>query len=147
MRHLIEQLNEAGTTIIFSTHVLHQAEQLCDRILLINRGEKLLDASLAEIHERFDPRSIVAEPIDGNVELAGIDGVDDCRPHGDDGSVEMTLAAGVDPQSVMHAALAAGPLRSVRLRRLSLDEVFVRVVREHEGDEAATRAREELQRV
>lgn len=147
LRRLIGEIHDAGTTIIFSTHVLHQAELLCDRIFLINRGEKLLDSSLEDIHERFDPRSIVAEPLEESVDLTGLDGVDECRPIGENGSLELALRDGVDPQSVMQAALAHNRLRSVRLRRLTLDEVFVRMVREHEGDEAARVAREELQRV
>src|SRR5436190_6269075 len=40
---ILGELHDQGTTIIFSTHILHQAEQLCDRIFLINHGVKLLD--------------------------------------------------------------------------------------------------------
>ena len=56
INHLVKEMNEAGKTIIFSTHILHQAEQLCDRIFLINKGVKLLDATLDEINEKFNPR-------------------------------------------------------------------------------------------
>jgi hypothetical protein len=47
----------------------------------------------------------------------------------------------------MKDALASQPMRSIELRRLSLDEVFVRLVREDEGADAAELAREELSHV
>ena len=146
---LIRELHDNGTTIIFSTHVLHQAEQVCDRIFLINHGVKLLDATMDEIYARFDPRTILAEPLESDLRLDGIPGVDGVRPHDDGGAgtLEIAVRDDADPQDVMRAVLDAAPLRSVRLRRLSLDEVFVRLVLEDEGADAAERAREELSHV
>ncbi|NBQ14495.1 MAG: ATP-binding cassette domain-containing protein, partial [Proteobacteria bacterium] len=79
LNRLIRDLHAQGRTIIFSTHVMHQAEQLCDRIILINRGEKILDASMPEIHRRFDPRTVLVEPSSHDpaeaARLAGLPGV------------------------------------------------------------------------
>ena len=44
VRDIILNLKRAGKTVIFSTHVMEQAEQICDYILLINQGKKILDA-------------------------------------------------------------------------------------------------------
>ncbi|MGH7536089.1 MAG: ABC transporter ATP-binding protein, partial [Gemmatimonadales bacterium] len=126
LQDLIHELHQQGRTIIFSTHVLHQAEQLCDRIFLINKGVKLLDATLDEIRKRYDPRTIVAEPLNGSA------------------AIEVELEEGADPQSVMSGILARGAMRSVELRRLTLEEVFVRVVHRDAGADAAEAAREEL---
>ena len=60
LNRIIRDLNEQGVTIIFSTHVLHQAERICDRIFLINHGVKLLDATLEEIRQRYDPRTVIS---------------------------------------------------------------------------------------
>ena len=54
----VREIHESGRTIIFSTHVLHQAEQICDRVIMINRGQVVLDGSMPEIRRQFDPRSI-----------------------------------------------------------------------------------------
>lgn len=151
LRAQIHELHEAGTTIIFSTHVLVQAEQLCDRIFLINKGRKLLDASLEEMRARFDPRTVLAEPLDSNVELNilldNLTGARAIRPHTDGKSYEIELNEGADPQTIMNRIMALAPMRRVELRRLSLDEVFVRVVREDLGEQAAQTAREELSHV
>jgi ABC-2 type transport system ATP-binding protein len=147
LNRLIRDLNEQGKTIIFSTHILHQAEQICDRIFLINKGVKLLDAGLDEIRRRFDPRTIVAEPLDGQADLDGLRGVREVRRLPDTDRLEFELEDGTDPQKIMKDALASQPMRSIELRRLSLDEVFVRLVREDEGADAAELAREELSHV
>lgn len=144
LNKLIRELRKQGTTIIFSTHVLHQAEQLCDRIFLINKGVKILDATLEEIHQRFDPRTILAEPFDGVPPSEQIPGVRSVRKLPHSGAFELELDDGADTQVIMQQVLCERPMRSVELRRLSLDEVFIQVVQQDVGHEAAKIAREEL---
>ena len=75
LNEVIRDLNAQGRTIIFSTHVLHQAEQLCDSILLIDQGEKILDDTMDGIRQTFDPRTIEVEPTIGNELPVAIEGV------------------------------------------------------------------------
>ncbi|MCP3905949.1 MAG: ATP-binding cassette domain-containing protein [Planctomycetes bacterium] len=147
LNQLIGELHAAGRTIVFSTHVLHQAEQICDRIFLINHGVKLLDATIEEIRERFDPRTVEVEMLDGRRPPANVAGVHDAEPLRDDGAWELHLEEDADPQDVMRTVLEVGPVRSVRLRRVSLEEAFVRLVQDDEGPDAADRVREELSHV
>lgn len=147
LNKLIRELRERGTTIIFSTHVLHQAEQLCDRIFLINKGVKILDATLEEIRERFDPRTILADPFDGISPSEQIPGVRSVRKLPHSGAFELELDDGADTQAIMQHVLSKQPMRSVELRQLSLDEVFIQVVQQDVGKEAAELAREELSHV
>jgi len=144
---LIREMNRAGRTIIFSTHVLHQAEILCDRIFLINKGVKLLDATLDEIRSRFDPRTIVAEPLDGVVGFGAVPGVARVSPLAHSPKYEIEVHEGFDRQRVMIDIVERHPVRSIELRRLSLEEVFVQMVLRDAGAEAAQRAREELKHV
>ena len=131
LNELISELHAEGRTILFSTHVLHQAERMCDRIVLIDRGTKVLDDGLEEIRRRFDPRTLTAEPA-GDREswrrsVAGIPGVavvtDD-----DEGRLRIRLEDRADPDEVMSACLAMGPVRMIERSRTSLDEVFVSLV-------------------
>ncbi|MHC4427054.1 MAG: ABC transporter ATP-binding protein [Planctomycetota bacterium] len=144
---IIQELHGQGKTIIFSTHILHQAERICDRIFLINRGVKLLDASMKEIHSRFDPRTIRAETSEGGLEGEHFEGVRDVRRLEHDGVWELELDDGADPQEVMRNVLQRRPVRSIEQRRLSLEEVFVQLVSHGEGAAAARQAREELSHV
>ncbi len=144
MVQIIHDLHRDGRTIIFSTHVLHQAEQLCERIFLINHGVKLLDATLDEIRAEYDPRTIVARPMNGTVDLTQFDGVQEVVPSSDQRGYEIHVRENTDPARLMQDMVAACPMRSIELRQLTLDEVFVQLVMKDEGEAAARKAREEL---
>ncbi|MEM7228092.1 MAG: ATP-binding cassette domain-containing protein [Planctomycetota bacterium] len=144
---LIREMHESGKTIIFSTHVLHQAEQICDRFFLINHGVKLLDATLDEIHTTFDPRTIVVEPVNGAAHFDQIPGVRSVRSSESDPRLELEIADDADPHAIMRSVMDGGPVKSIARRQLSMDEVFIRLVREGGGEEAADQAREDLSHV
>jgi ABC-2 type transport system ATP-binding protein len=144
LSRLIRDLRAQGKTIIFSTHILYQAEQICDRFFLINKGAKVLDATLAEIAARFDPRTIVVEPLNGALDLDGLPGIRRVKRISDTARWEIEVDVNVDRQEIMRRIASIGALRSIELGRLTLDEVFVRVVQADRGNEAAEIAREEL---
>lgn len=144
MATIIRDLHARGKTVIFSTHVLQQAEELCDRIFLINRGVKLLDATITEIHERFNPRTILIEPTEHDINPETIEGVVAASRIRNNGVFELTIADHVDPQVVMRAALNRYPLRAIELRRPTLTDVFVHLVKKDQGAAAAEVAKEEL---
>ncbi len=143
----IRRLNDMGKTILFSTHVLHHAEQICDRFVLINKGVKLLDATLDDIRERFDPRTLLVDPLEGQPDLRSIAGVRSVHPVPDSTQLEVEVDDHVDRQQVMREIVTRMPVRGVELRRLTMEEVFVRLVMSDRGAEAAAKAREELSHV
>jgi ABC-2 type transport system ATP-binding protein len=49
----IFRLAKEGSTIIFSTHRMEQVEEICDHIVLMNKGQKILDGSVAEVKQRY----------------------------------------------------------------------------------------------
>ncbi len=49
----INNLSKRGATIIFSTHRMEQVEEICDHIVLVNKGKKILDGSVAEVKQQF----------------------------------------------------------------------------------------------
>lgn len=145
MRSLIDEQHRAGRTIVFSTHAMYEAEQLCDRVFMIHRGVKVLDDTIAGIRSRFDPRTIVAEPEDiGGMDPAVIRAVPGVRSV-EVGASELTVR--VDERTRPHEALAAiaavAPMRRVELKRVSLEDVFIELVSEHDD---ASALRQELRR-
>jgi ABC-2 type transport system ATP-binding protein len=128
---LIRSEQARGATIIFSTHQMHTAEALCDKVILINKGEKVLDASLAELRARYDDRGLVCEPIGDAEDFAALTlragFAAHARTH-DNGTVDLDLAEGTTPADAMRAALELAPMRSVGLRRMNLDDLFVELV-------------------
>lgn len=53
IRDEIDDLHKQGTTILFSTHRMEQVEQICEHIVLINKGTNVLNGSVTEIKDQF----------------------------------------------------------------------------------------------
>jgi ABC-2 type transport system ATP-binding protein len=66
----ILELRDKGSTIIFSTHRMESVEQLCDHIAMINKSEKILDGSKAEIKEKFRDGTYYVEYKEGEIKSA-----------------------------------------------------------------------------
>ena len=147
LTRIVRELHAQGKTVIFSTHVLQQAEELCERIFLINHGVKLLDATMDEIRTRFDPRTIVVEPRDDCPGLETIPGVKTASRLNGTGAMELTIDDDADPQSVIRDIVVRFPVRAVELRQPTLTDVFVQLVMKDEGADAAKAAREQLSHV
>ena len=49
----INNLAKKGATIIFSTHRMEQVEEICDHIILVNKGKKILDGTVADVKQQF----------------------------------------------------------------------------------------------
>jgi len=130
MRELIHGLEGEGKTIIFSTHVMQHAEQICDHVFMINRGAKVLDASLADIHARFDPKSVLVEPVRGSdtTVLRTIPGVASVTQAPRSTALELMLSDGAEPVGVLKAVVSALPVTKVQVRRASLEDIFIDLV-------------------
>ncbi len=129
-KEMIADFKRAGRTILFSTHILEQAEKLCDSICLIAKGRVILSGELATIKRerggdlfeiRFDQPSAPA--------LDGVPGVLSATPH--DGAVRLLLAPEARPAEVV-AALVAGGARVASFRTLEpdLESIFLQAVRD-----------------
>ncbi len=133
LRELIFDMKEDGRTIIFSTHVLFQAEQICERFFMINRGQKVLDATLGEIREQFDPRTLLVRSADDRFNPNSFDGVRTSSFL--NGEHEVHIDPGHDPVEVMRTMLADSPLQKVELRQPSLDDIFISLVEDAHRNE------------
>jgi ABC-2 type transport system ATP-binding protein len=142
--NVIHELNKEGRTILFSTHVLHQAEQICDRIVMIDQGVKVLDGSLQSIQEQFDPRVVQVEPVDPSVRFDSIEGVVHTTPIERSNRVNLRIDDTAIPTEVLRDVVAFTPVYSAELARPSLDEIFIEQVARNKGVEAADIVRMEL---
>jgi ABC-2 type transport system ATP-binding protein len=125
VRQTVLELKQRGRTVIFSTHVMEQAEQICDWLVLINRGRKVLDGSLADV-KRGTGRSVIIDyEGDGALlkQLPGVARINDAGQH-----AELTLLSDTDPQDILAALAGRMRLRRFDTREASLHEVFVRAV-------------------
>jgi ABC-2 type transport system ATP-binding protein len=129
LRDLVLEQHQRGATIIFSTHVMHQAEQICDHVVMINDGRKVLDESLVGIRNEYDPRTILFEPLDPEADLEPvrrIEGVQEIARS--NGAYEISLADGLDPSRALGSIATALPAARVALNRPTLEDVFIQIV-------------------
>jgi len=140
LRELVDEEHRRGATVLFSTHVMALAEQLCDHVVMIHRGDKVLDDEIGAIRARYDPRNLLFEPLDPAADvasLARLDGVGLVRKDG--AAWDIRLAPAASPASVIQRVAAAIPPARVELRRPSLEDVFIAIVRDASaGDDDAT---------
>jgi ABC-2 type transport system ATP-binding protein len=125
VRGVLLDLRRAGTTILLSTHVMEQAEQVCDHVVLLDRGRRLLGGALADVRRGAERVLVVDHGGDGAL-LAGLPGV---RRMNDAGvHAELTLADDADPDALLATVAGRLPIRRWELVEPSLHEIFVRAV-------------------
>ena len=82
LRELIAAEHRRGATILFSTHVMAHAEEMCQHVVMIHQGRKVLDEPMAGLRRQYDPRTIQFEPLDRGADasrlraLPGVERVD-----------------------------------------------------------------------
>jgi len=125
VRDIVLEMKRAGKTVIFSTHVMAQAEQMCDYILLINGGQTILNGTLAEVKASSN-RALVID-FDGEVShFEGLPGVASYRNAGK--QVEMQLEDDADTQAILAALVGKVHIHRFDTREPSLHEIFIREI-------------------
>ena len=121
---LIEERNN-GKTIVMCTHQMAQVEQLCDRLVLIDHGQLVLEGSLADIRKKFASNDVIIRTessIPGD--LMGIESIVRSNNH-----IKLHLSENSSPQQVLAQLVQQGIiLDEFEIATPSLDEIFIQVV-------------------
>ncbi len=128
LESIVLEQKQRGTTILFSTHLMQQAERLCERVCLISGARKVLDGNLKEMKRR-ERSGVVAVEFEGDDRWLSWPGVSDVERVGD--AFHLSLRPGAGHDEILAAAVAEGvSLRRFELLEPGLHEIFVR----HAGD-------------
>jgi ABC-2 type transport system ATP-binding protein len=130
MWEFIEKINEAGTTIILTTHYLEEAENLCRNVAIINRGQIVENASMASVLRKLNSEVFVFNlrtPITAAPTLAG---------HRveltDDHTLEIEVSKNQSLNEIFVALTGQGvEVLSMRNKTNRLEEMFVRLIGEN----------------
>lgn len=124
VKDLLLDLHRHGTTIIMSTHQMHQVEELCDRLLLVNHGQVMLYGRLADIRQAYSGHAVLVRAAGELPTIAGVEGVE-----AHNSAIKINLAPGTSPQDVLRALVAENvPVEQFEIAVPTLDEIFIRVV-------------------
>ncbi len=143
IRDLIRELG-ADHSVILSTHILPEVQAICDRVIIIDRGELALSDTLQGLNERMDAEHllVVLRNPPAAETLARIDGVEDAQRLAD-GRLRLTIQAGSDPaEALARQAVEQGwGLLELTPERRSLEQIFIDITcREAPRDEAEAHA-------
>jgi ABC-2 type transport system ATP-binding protein len=125
IRAAVLEMRRNGATVILSTHDMNVAESMCDYILMIFRGKKVLDGTLAAIQEQYGNDTIRVATGGGLAALEGLPGVEKIRDFGQ--AQELRMERGCDPQQVLRALVARTSVTSFAVMKPSLQDIFVRI--------------------
>jgi ABC-2 type transport system ATP-binding protein len=122
------ELRDRGKTLLFSTHQLEQAEELCDSVAIIDHG-RIVTAGTTRDVKRSTGHQVVRVATSGE-DLAWLRSLPDAVVTRDGADyAELRVAAGSDPQAVLRAAIAhGGDVLHFEVADPSLEEVFVELV-------------------
>jgi ABC-2 type transport system ATP-binding protein len=141
LKEVIAEEHQRGATIIFSTHVMAHAEELCEQIVMIHQGRKVLDEPISGLRRQYDKRRILLEPLDlgaNLLALQAIAGVENVKLN--DEGCEIRLIAGTDPATAIRAITTVVAPARIELARIRLEDVFIRLVSERGAADASHEA-------
>src|SRR6266700_232884 len=136
VKDAVLELRRRGVTILFSTHIMEQAEKLCDELCIIARGRRLVEGAVSDIKRTHSGHHLTIG-FDGSpgratqifADKALVKKVDDYGQY-----AELELAAGADAQQILRELIGSGArLSRFELMEPSLNKIFIDLV----GPEAA----------
>ena len=130
MSDMLRERAARGVPVIFSSHQLDLVQRLCDRVGIVTKGHMVAEGGVDKLRSQGPPRFEVATPARG------------WYPEGTElvaetpDAVVVQADPSVDDQTILQAALAAGPVHSFGRKIPDLTELFQDVVTSNQNEEA-----------
>ena len=125
-KDLLDEYREEGRTVIFSTHIMEQAEKLCDYICLISHGKAVLDGELSQIKRMYGGNSfhLVADGDLSRVDaLPGVERLIQL-----DGGAKLLLGDGTSGAEVLAELIEFMTVHEFRSEEPDLEDIFIKAV-------------------
>jgi ABC-2 type transport system ATP-binding protein len=124
VKDLLRNQRDDGVTIIMSTHQMHQVEEMCDRIVLIDQGRILLYGRLDEIQRQFSGNAVI---VSTTAELTKLPGVLHAEPF--NSFTRLTLTQEASPKEILQELVKQdADIERFEIAAPRLDEIFIQVV-------------------
>lgn len=125
LKEIILEFKSKNKAIIFSTHQMETAEKLCDEILMIDKGRKVLDGDLQEIQNQYGKNSFQIEYEGDGQFMKNLSAV---RKFDDFGNyAEIQLNDNISPNDFLRQILDKIQIISLQSRKSSLNEIFIQL--------------------
>jgi ABC-2 type transport system ATP-binding protein len=129
-KELLAEYKGRGKTILLSTHIMEQAEKLCDHVCLISKGKTILQGELRAIKEQMSGNAYaLTGDGDGDMSrLRGIAGIE--AVHRENGQTRVLLQAGMKGRQVLKEIMEVVAVDEFRSVEPDLEEIFIKAVRD-----------------
>jgi ABC-2 type transport system ATP-binding protein len=125
VKELLVTEKQHGTTIVMSTHQMHQVEELCDRLILINKGEAILYGGLNQIRKQYAGSDLLVRTRSKIPQvMQGVSCIEKKN-----GTYLLHLESRTDPQSILDALVKKKiPIEQFEIALPTLDQIFIQAV-------------------
>ncbi|MDA1080053.1 MAG: ATP-binding cassette domain-containing protein [Gemmatimonadetes bacterium] len=131
LKDVMVELKQRGKTVIFSTHLMDNAERLCDSVCIIARGKKVLDGTIATVKAEHGANTVALSVSSGREVIAAMLRGDPAVERVDDQNryFEVTLRRDADKQALLRAIVATGvEIERFEVVQPSLHQIFLEKV-------------------
>jgi len=127
IKGVLLDLKRQGKTILFSTHVMEQAEKLCDYICMISRGKKVIDGKLSDVKARFGS-NVMQVDMEGDGafvrSLPGVKGMNEFNNY-----IEIEFEDGADSDAILRGIIQKVKVRRFEVMEPSLYRIFIEMAK------------------
>jgi ABC-2 type transport system ATP-binding protein len=127
VKNILLELKREGKTILFSTHVMEQAEKLCDHICMISNGKKVLDGRMTDVKARFGKNTVHVEITGDGSFVKSLTGVASALEFNN--YYELNLSDGADTNALLRAIADRVQVRRFAIVEPSLYDIFIDLAR------------------
>jgi ABC-2 type transport system ATP-binding protein len=135
--HILEKLRkEKGTTLILTTHYMEEAEYLCDRILIMDKGQFLAEGTLAELITKYGEGDVIQFSLDQKLNTAEFDRLPGLKKmiweiEGRKGKMVVLNIAETLPLFLPIVEKFNAKLTELECRKMTLDDLFISMTGRH----------------
>lgn len=126
LKSIILNLKKEGKTVILSTHLMEQVEQLCDEIALINKGKLVLSGSVSEIKKKFKSNKYILD-YNGDFDLNSIEGIN--IVHNYKNKIEFTVNESTNIKTLINKLNELVEINKFEHSEPRLNDIFIDVVK------------------
>ena len=123
IKNVLLDLKRAGKTILFSTHVMEQAEKLCDNICMISYGKKVIDGTMSKVKSQFGKNTVQID-IEGDgafiKDLPGLTEMTEFNNY-----IELHLTEGAEPAEILKTVIGRVKVNRFEVMEPSLYKIFI----------------------
>jgi len=129
LRDQVIEEHRRGATVLLSTHVMAHAEEICQHVVMIHQGRKVLDEPVSGLRRQYHPRTLLFEPLDPDADLSGVAALPGVvRIESAAAGYRIEVAEGIEPTSLIPRVASVVAAARVELSRLQLEDVFIQIV-------------------